>query len=101
MKLKVSSVNGSVGGDEFGPGFRESQPGFNILVARSELKPAEIQDLGDIMPKLLEIKNKANIPLAFQIQIELGDGEIQPDDETVQSMKLLLGDISDGFQLKK
>ena len=71
------------------------------MVARSELKPSEIQDLGDIMPRLLEIKNNANIPLAFRIQIELGDGENQPDDETVKSMNLLLDDIKDGFQLEK
>jgi len=53
------------------------------------------------MPKLLEIKNKANIPLSFRIQVELGDGETQPDDEIVQSINLLLGDINDGFQLDK
>jgi hypothetical protein len=76
-------------------------PNLNVLIARSELKPAEIQDLGDIMPKLLEMKNKANIPLAFRVQIELGDGQTQPDDETVKSMNLLLGDIKDSFQLEK
>jgi hypothetical protein len=63
------------------------------------LKPSEIQDLGDIMPKLLEIKNKANIHLAFRIQIEIGDGETQPDDDTIRSINLVLKDISDKFQL--
>jgi hypothetical protein len=70
-------------------------------VANSELKPSEIQDLGDIMPKMLEIKNKANTPLTFRVQLELGDGENQPDEETVQSMNQLLGDIKDGFKLEK
>jgi len=53
------------------------------------------------MPKLLEIKNKVNIPLAFRVQVGLGDGQTQPDDETVRSINLLLGDINDGFQLEK
>jgi hypothetical protein len=101
VKLKVSFSAGSGGINESGSGFGGIQPSANKLVARSELKPSEIQDLGDIMPKLLEIKNKANIPLAFRIQIELGDGENQPDDETVQSMNSLLSDIVDGFELEK
>jgi hypothetical protein len=63
------------------------------------LKPSEIQDLGDIMPKLLEIKNKANFPLAFRIQIEIGNGETQPDDETIRSINLVLKDINDKLQL--
>jgi hypothetical protein len=101
IKLKVSTVSGSGGIKEFGSGFGGIETSSDILVARSELKPSEIQDLGDIMPKLLEIKNKANIPLAFRVQIELEDGQTQPDDETLQSMNLLLGDVSDGFQLEQ
>ena len=102
IKLKVATVSGSGAGiNEFGSGFGGIVTGFNILVARSELKPSEIQDLGDIMPQLLEIKNKANIPLSFRVQVEFGDGETQPDDETVHSINLLLGDINDGFQLDK
>lgn len=100
IKLKVATVSGSGAGvNELRSGFGGIETGSNILVARSELKPAEIQDLGDIMPKLLEIKNKANIPLTFRVQVELGDGKNQPDDETVKSMNLLLGDIRDDFQL--
>ncbi|MFH1969016.1 MAG: hypothetical protein ABIJ53_01720, partial [Verrucomicrobiota bacterium] len=102
IKLKVSTVSGSGGGGkEFGSGFGGIETSSKILVARSELKPSEIQDLGDIIPRLLEIKTKANIPLAFRVQVEFGDGQTQPDNETVQSMNLLLGDIRDGFQLKK
>ena len=99
--LKVSTVSDAGGTKESGSGFAGIETSSNMLVARSELKPSEIQDLGDIMPTLLEIKNKANIPLAFRVLIELGDGQTQPDDETVQSMNLLLGDINDGFKFEK
>jgi hypothetical protein len=102
IKLKVATVSGSGAGvKEFGSGFGGIETGPNILVARSELKPSEIQDLSDIMPKLLEIKNKANIPLSFRVQVEFGDGQTQPDDETVRSLNLLLADISDDFQFEK
>ena len=101
VKLKVSSAAGSGGNIDSGSGFGGTQPGLNVLVAHSELKPSEIQDLGDIMPKMLEIKNKANIPLTFRVQLELGDGENQPDEETMQSVNQLLGDIKDGFKLEK
>jgi hypothetical protein len=102
VKLKISTVSGSGAGvEEFGSGFGRIKTSSNILVARSELKPSEIQDLGDIVPKLLDIKNKANIPLAFRVQVELGDGQTQPDDETVRSMNQLLGDVSDGLKLEK
>lgn len=50
---------------------------------------------------MLEIKNKANIPLTFHVQIELGDGENLPDDDIVRSINLFLNDISDGFQLER
>jgi hypothetical protein len=55
---------------------------------------------GRIVPNLLEIKNKANIPLVFRVQIELGDGQTEPDDETVQTMNVLLADIKDNFQFE-
>jgi hypothetical protein len=101
VKLKVSSAADSGAVQDPAWGFGGIKPTANKLVAHSELKPSEIQDLGDIMPKLLEIKNKANIPLAFRVLIELGDGEKQPDEETVQLVNLLLNDIKDGFKLEK
>lgn len=105
VKLKcctVSDINGGQPGDgdgaSIGVGSGKSRP--HVLVARSELKADQIQDIGDIVPKLLEIKNKSNIPLTFKLQIELGDGQTQPDDETVRAMNALLRGIRDDFQLK-
>jgi hypothetical protein len=100
IKLNVAA------GSDFGNGGSGSGGDFNgvnegnTLVAWKELKPSEIQDLGDIIPQLLEIKNKADIPLAFRVRIELGDGKTQPNDETVRAVNQLLNDISEGFQLK-
>ena len=101
VKLRVSSVAESGGDTDTVWGFGGTQSGSNKLVARSELKPSEIQDLGDIMPKLLETKNKADTPLTFHVLIELGDGENPPDDEAVKSINTLLEDINSDFKFNK
>ena len=56
--------------------------------------------MNDIMPKLFTIKNKANIPLAFRVQLELVDGQTPPDDEIVRSLNVLLEDVKDDFQFE-
>jgi hypothetical protein len=102
IKLEVAAGTGSGGrgaGIDLGSG--RADKGSRVLVASGELKPSEIQELGDVIPQLLELKNKADIPLAFLVQIELGDGQKQPDDQTVEAMNRLLNDVSDGFQLKE
>jgi len=69
------------------------------LVAQADLEPSEIQDLGDLMPQLLEIKNKSNVPLAFRVRIEFGDGEQDPSPEAVASINELLEGIREGFKI--
>lgn len=71
-----------------------------ILVAEDELEAVQIQDLGDIIPKLLEIKAKANIPLRFHLRIELGDGKTKPTDEIAKSVNALLNNVKEGFEVE-
>jgi hypothetical protein len=63
-------------------------------------EPSKIQDLGDLIPQLLEIKNKANAPLAFRVQIEFGDGTSKPADEYMAAINGLLSGLKDGFALQ-
>jgi len=70
-----------------------------ILIAKSELEPSAIQDLGDVIPKILEIKAKANVPLRFKIQIEFGDGKVTPPEEAIKEMNNLLENLKKGFNL--
>ena len=71
-----------------------------MLVASGELSPDQIQDLGDIMHKLLEVKVKSNIPIKFRVKIELGDGKEKPPEETAQEINKLLADLKDDFRLR-
>ena len=69
-------------------------------MAVAELEPSQVQDLGDIMPKLLEVKTKANVPIRFQIRIEMGDGKTMPSAETAQKANAILKSVKDGLQLR-
>lgn len=78
-----------------------SDVGFGtILVAASELEPAQVQDLGDIVPKLLEIKAKAGTPIRFHIRIELGDGKARPAEDVTREINALLKRIGENLELR-
>ncbi|MCF7707718.1 MAG: DUF499 domain-containing protein [Verrucomicrobia bacterium] len=104
VKLRVASAAGAgtfAGGGAAGTGFGIREAGAKSIVAHAELEPSAIQDLGDIIPQILEIKNKANVPLVIKVQIEIGDEYIQPDDETIQALNQLLEGINEKFRFKK
>ena len=78
----------------------DAVPHTKMLVAAGTLEPAQVQDLGDIIPKLLEIKTKSNTPIRFHLRIELGDGIALPPAEAAQKVNALLKNIKDDMQLK-
>ena len=92
LKVATSGV-----GDNGGGGYGKSGTSPKCLVASAELEPSEVQDLGDIIPQLLEMKTKANIPLKFRVQIELGDGKTPPPEHVAKDLNTLLDDLKEGF----
>jgi len=97
VKLKVAEPGGP-GGDGGGGG-----GGAGVskkLVAQADLEPSEIQDLGDLIPQLLEAKNKANTPVVFRVRIEVGDGENDPDAESASAISKLLEEVREDFKLQ-
>lgn len=98
VKFKVIS------GAAMGPGGGQSGPGGNgvskVFVASAELEPAQIQELGDIVPKLLKIKAKASAPVRFHVRIEVGDGKILPSPEVAKEINTLLKNVKEDFELK-
>jgi len=72
-----------------------------VLVATADLEPAQIQELGDIVPKLLQIKNKANVPLRFHVRIEMGDAKTAPPAESAKQANELLKSVREGFKFKQ
>jgi hypothetical protein len=100
IKLRVTtSVADGFRGTMRG-GFGGASPNSKRLVAQTELEPSEVQDLGDIVPQILEIKAKVNVPIKFRVQIELGDGKEAPPDDVVMQINKLLGEMKDAFRLE-
>ncbi len=105
VRLRVASTDVTGGGSAAGAGEGGFAGGAHggaatkLLVARAELEPSEIQDLGDLVPQLLEIKNEANTSLVFRVQIEFGDGVEAPKPELAEKINALLEDLKAGFRL--
>jgi hypothetical protein len=98
IRLKVASIGGK--GSPGREGFGDTGTGSKCLIADAELEPSEVQDLGDIVPQLLQIKTKADIPLRFRVQIELGDGKTPPPDQVAQEVNRLLENMKHGLILR-
>jgi hypothetical protein len=82
-----------------GPGDpKPPQPG--VLVASAELEPSQMQELGDIVPKLLDIKVNTNTPLRFHVRIEMGDGKTTPAAEAAAEINALLKDVKSELELR-
>ena len=98
VKVKVATAGGKGGTGGTGEGGGGATP--KMLVAVADLEPSQIQDLGDIMPKLLELRTKSNTPIQFRIQIEMGDGKTLPSAETAQKANAVLKGVKEGLQLQ-
>lgn len=95
FKVATAGAGGGTGGTGGGGG---TPP--KTLVAVADLEPSQVQDLGDIIPKLLEVKTKASVPIRFQIRIEMGDGKTMPSVESAQKANAILKGVKDGMELR-
>jgi hypothetical protein len=89
VKLRVSKA---------GPKDTE-EPKKNVRVGETQMEPSEVQDLGDAVAKLWEIKAKAGVPIVINVRIEVGDGNAVPPPEVLNEINQLLADLKDGFQV--
>ena len=94
QEVKIKMASGGTGGGGGGTG-----PNANVLVAVAEFEPSELQDLGDAIPKLMELKAKSKLALRFQVRIELGDGTEMPTPEVSAEVNKLLSEVKDGYEV--
>lgn len=76
-------------------------PPAGCLVAQSELQPSQMQDLGDAIPQILEIKNKSDKALSFRVIIEFGDESGVPDAEFVKEINEILRGVRPGLEFNR
>jgi hypothetical protein len=58
-----------------------------------------MQDLGDLIPALLEIKARENLSMRFHLRLELGDGAALPNDEVVSEVNEILKDLGGEYRV--
>lgn len=81
-------------------GTQDENPIGNIHMAEALFSAHQIQDLGDVVAKLTEIKTKYNTDVRFYVRIELGDGEKTPPLEALQKVNAILKDLKADMQVK-
>jgi len=97
QKVKIKLAEGGARGGDGGGG---SGPKDNVLVAVADFEPSELQDLGDAIPQLLELKAKASLALRFQVRIELGDGTELPTPDLSAEVNKILGAVKEGYEVR-
>jgi len=99
IRLKVATSGaggtGGTGGFDTGGGGPKKK-----LVGVAPFEPAEIQDLGDVIPKVLELKAKSKVPVQFQVRIELGDGTDLPPASLAEQLNKILATVKEGFRVQ-
>jgi hypothetical protein len=102
VKLKVAPAGpggtggGGAGGGATGGG---TPPPPTVRVAEADFEPSQIQDLGDLIPALLEVKAKCKVAMKFRVRLELGDGKTKPSDDVVGEVNSALEDLDGGFRV--
>lgn len=99
LKVVTSSGAGS-GGTGVSGGSGGSSATSKVLTASAYLEPSQIQDLADVVQKLVEIKAKSKVPIQFRIQVEVGDGTTPPPKPVAAEVTKILGEVSGELQLR-
>lgn len=92
-KVTHSSGGGSGGGST-------PKPDRKTFVAEAELTASEMQDLGDIIPKLTDVKAKTSTPIRFVVRVEVGDGASTPSEDTKKLYDAVLANVNSELILK-
>lgn len=71
-----------------------------FLIARAQLEPAQVQELGEVVPKLLEVRASTGVPLRFHVEVRLGDGKDSPPDDVAMAVDAILRDVSGDLELR-
>ena len=95
VKIKVAAA-GAGGGDEGGACAEQ----MHICAAAADFEPSQIQDLGDIIPKLLEIKAKSKVAMKFHVRLDVGDGTTRPGEDIIGDINHLFEDLGNDFYVK-
>jgi hypothetical protein len=98
VRVKVAAAQVPAGGGGVGGSGRRPPPP-NVRVAEADFEPSQLQDLGDAVPRLLDIKARTNVALRFHVRLEIGDGATAPDAKVVEEVNRALEGLGDAFKV--
>jgi hypothetical protein len=91
-----SAAGGSGGSSQGGGGKGVVVIPPQVGVAEGDFEPSQIQDLGDLIPALLDIKAKSKVAMKFHVRLELGNGKEMPNVDIVKQVNAVLTDVNGG-----
>jgi hypothetical protein len=94
IKVVTAGAGGGAGGGA-GAGGTQTQ----VRIAEAEFEPAQIQDLGDLIPALLEVKARAKVAIKFRVRLQVGDGKAPPPNSVIKDLNAILKDMGEDFRL--
>lgn len=71
----------------------------NIRVAAADFEPAQMQDLGDLIPAILDLRARAKVPIRFHVRIEVGEAAVPPPPEVLEELNKTLEPLGGGFKV--
>ncbi len=96
--IKLKQTGYATGGDE-AKELKDSGV-QKVLRSAADLESSQLQDLGEAVPDILKITAKYNISLRFRLHVEIGDGETMPDENAIDEMNMLLGNINENLKVE-
>ncbi|MBM3883537.1 MAG: ATP-binding protein [Verrucomicrobia bacterium] len=70
-----------------------------LLIGSTELEPAQLQDLAELAPDLLEIKAQTGVPIRFHLRLEAGDGKERPAPKAADKLNAVLAKLKKDFSV--
>lgn len=96
VKLKLSPQQTQTGGTGGQPVYDTTN---KILVGATSFEPAQLQDLAEIAPELLDIKAKTGVPIHLYLRIEAGDGKDRPAQKIADQVNETLAKFKKDFRV--
>jgi len=76
----------------------QEKTGQNMVTA--ELEPNQVQDLGDIIPALLEFKTKYDADVKFTVSLQLKGSKEKISQDVMKQLNELLAGVDKGLKFE-
>ena len=96
VKLKLSPQQTQTGGTGGQPVYDATS---KILAGATSFEPAQLQDLAEIAPELLDIKAKTGVPIRLHLRVEAGDGKDRPPQKIADQLNETLTKFKKDFKI--